>query len=332
MSRKGRELELIVEKLESIGLPKDAVIKSPDSIPHNITGDGREVDVSIRYNIGNNSILIIIECRDRKSANEDITWMEQVKSKREGINADKFIAVSSKGFSKNAIKYASTYGIETRTIEELTKENLKDFPSGNAIVNINKAEFLDLKINKNVLSKGLEKQGIKFKKINKSYLGHTHDKDYIIELEDYDFNLKVHLWFLMQAGIKANFPDLKIPNDGTKCRLKFTINYDNKGYKIRINNPKFKELHNSIIYDYYFDVILWNESSKMPVSKITNYNGEDKKIKQSIEYTKIFDGTERKVIQHLDFMNGKRYIEDLATPEHFKIEAIPKDKDSISDS
>jgi len=328
MSRKGRELELLVDKLETFGLPEEAVIKSPDSIPHNITKKGREVDVSIRYNIGNNPILIIIECRDRHSSKEDITWLEQIKSKKEGIRADKFIAVSSEGFSSPAKEYASFYGIETRTIEALTKENLCKSPVHNAKIIFERMQFMDCKINKDVLKKGLDKKGIQCiePKEKKYYSTHTNDKQFLIQIDNYDFDFWVSMNFLMKPAIKLNFPDLVIPTDGTKYRLKFTANYDHEGYKLTMVNPAIGPLNNSLIFDIYFDVIVWKDLESMPLSKVTNYADDKGKIKAEYIYEKVIDKENKKMIRYIDFINQKQYYQGLGIEARSEIEIKPKAK------
>ena len=59
-----RELELLVSRIEGALAPAGAVIRSPDRIPDLITGELREVDVSIRYRVGSVELLVTVECRD----------------------------------------------------------------------------------------------------------------------------------------------------------------------------------------------------------------------------------------------------------------------------
>jgi len=126
MARKGRELEIIIAKIER-GLNaitgNQVVIKSPDRVKDNVTGGFREVDGSIRYNVGSVPILITIECRDRNKV-EDVTWIEQQITKKADIGASKTIAVSKIDFSKSARIKAKQGGIEVRTFKEIKEENL----------------------------------------------------------------------------------------------------------------------------------------------------------------------------------------------------------------
>ena len=58
-------------------------------------------------------------CRDRGRP-ADVTWLEQVKTKRDAIGASKAIAVASGNFSKKALKAADSYGIDARTLAQVT--------------------------------------------------------------------------------------------------------------------------------------------------------------------------------------------------------------------
>ncbi len=119
MPRPGREFETLVARIEEKLCPLGASVTSPDRIRDRVTGQLREVDASIRYKLGSAPILITIECRDR-GATQDITWLEQIKSKKESIGANQTIAVAKEGFSKPAKVYANQHGIILRQLEEVT--------------------------------------------------------------------------------------------------------------------------------------------------------------------------------------------------------------------
>ena len=126
MSRKGRDLERLVSMLEKGLASEDIVIKSPDYIVDTVINKKREVDVSIRQNLGIVEILTIVECRDRKET-EDVTWIEQLVTKVKDMGAYRVIAVSSSGFSKGAKSKAQHYEIELRTIDEICNESLDNW-------------------------------------------------------------------------------------------------------------------------------------------------------------------------------------------------------------
>lgn len=121
MSRPGRDFELLVARIEGWLVPKGAIVKSPDRIPDKDTGSLREVDASIRHQVGSSMVLIILECRERQEK-QDVCWIEGLVSKRESVGADKIIAVSSSDFTDPAKEKAEAKGIELRLVNDITKE------------------------------------------------------------------------------------------------------------------------------------------------------------------------------------------------------------------
>jgi hypothetical protein len=117
-----REFEKLVARIEQAIAPSGAVVRSPDRILDQLTGELREVDASIRYKVGTSPVLITIECRDR-SAVEDVRWIEQLAEKKRGIGASITLAVSSSGFSEPAMRRAAVSGIEVRTLVDATAED-----------------------------------------------------------------------------------------------------------------------------------------------------------------------------------------------------------------
>ena len=118
-----RDFELLVARIESAAGPLGMNVKSPDRIRSRVTGRLREVDASIRTKIGTSEILITIECRKRKAI-QDVTWIEQLATKKQAIGAARTIAVSSTGFSADAELAAKAYGIDLRSINEFSIEEI----------------------------------------------------------------------------------------------------------------------------------------------------------------------------------------------------------------
>lgn len=112
-----RLFEQVVAGLEKIHGPVDTVVTTPDHLPEKISGRMREVDASIRYKVGSVVGVIVVECR-RRGANEDITWLEQLKSKRDSLGASIMIAVSNHGFSTAAVEFAKYHSIELRILRQ----------------------------------------------------------------------------------------------------------------------------------------------------------------------------------------------------------------------
>jgi hypothetical protein len=119
--KKWREFELLVARIEQWLGPQGAKVKSPDRIRDRSSGELREVDASIRFRAGSAPILVTIECRDWVKT-PDVTWIEQIATKRDDIGADWTIAVSSSGFTKSAEKKAEHHGIELRRTRDITHD------------------------------------------------------------------------------------------------------------------------------------------------------------------------------------------------------------------
>jgi hypothetical protein len=119
-----REFEKLVALLETHLAPQGAIIQSPDHIPDRVTGEPREVDISIRYQVGSVPILIVIECRKRRSI-QDTMWIEQLAQRHHDIGASVTVAVSSSRFTKPAIEKAKFYKIETRLLKDVSEDAIK---------------------------------------------------------------------------------------------------------------------------------------------------------------------------------------------------------------
>ncbi len=126
MPRAGRSLELLVQALEQLLAGAPVEIRSPDFIMGRNSGTSREVDVSLRSQVGSVSVLVIIECRDRAKP-QDVTWIEQLASKREDVGADKAVAVSAGGFSAGARNLARSKQVDLRSLEELEPHIVYDW-------------------------------------------------------------------------------------------------------------------------------------------------------------------------------------------------------------
>lgn len=123
-SAEWRKFEQLVATIEGLMATEGAIVKSPDRIRDIDTNRLREVDASIRLRAGSIEILVTVECR-RRSRIADVTWIEQLATKRSKIGASKTIAVSPLGFSNDAHKCASRYGIELKLLGEITSSDIK---------------------------------------------------------------------------------------------------------------------------------------------------------------------------------------------------------------
>ncbi len=114
-----RQFEELVARIEADAGPLGLTVKSPDRIRCKITGRLREVDASIRAGIGTATVLMTIECRKRRPQ-QDVTWIEQLATKKTNIGAVHTIAVSSSGFSDEAKAVAAHHGVDLRHLSEVS--------------------------------------------------------------------------------------------------------------------------------------------------------------------------------------------------------------------
>jgi len=107
----------------------------------------REIDVLIEKTINDKVFRIAIECRDRGKI-DDIQWIDCLIGKFINLPIHKIIAVSKSGFSKSAVKKAKSFGIELRTLKEITFVDWKSeyqklgFCELNMTFKIDKYEFI----------------------------------------------------------------------------------------------------------------------------------------------------------------------------------------------
>jgi len=124
MPRKGRFLEVLVKHLQGFLGTKGLEIKSPELFYENGKLIG-EIDVTVRGKLGSSSIFVGIECRDRpKDGPQGIPWLTQIDGKKRLLKVHKMIAVSTTGFTPEAVKVAQDFGIDVLTITDATEIEL----------------------------------------------------------------------------------------------------------------------------------------------------------------------------------------------------------------
>jgi hypothetical protein len=120
MPRGGRFVEILVAHLQEFFGPDGIEVRSPEEFRHNGKKIG-EIDVTLRGNYGSSKIFVGIECRDRPSGGpQGLPWINEIKGKQELLKVDKIIAVSTTGFTADAIHAANDFGIDLLTIENPT--------------------------------------------------------------------------------------------------------------------------------------------------------------------------------------------------------------------
>ncbi|AKB36022.1 hypothetical protein MSSAC_1432 [Methanosarcina siciliae C2J] len=265
MARKGRELEELVAALEKGLGSTDIKVTSPDQIEDKTTKEKREVDVSLKGKIGSNEILIIIECRDRKSK-QDVTWIEQIATKRDDIGAHKAIAVSSSGFSEAAKNKAIAKNIELRTMEEIDpKEIIEWFQAKEVTIYNQRFRFLRADI---LPHKCLDNSQIEeLHKFLKSFSGaFPCDTKFIIDPEA-DAALSLSDCILRNAD--KIFEGFKPPTD-EKTVIHLAIVPQNKEAGFFASTP------NGLIRMEHIEIKLeiWLEVTKTNITSVSSYDIE----------------------------------------------------------
>jgi hypothetical protein len=121
--KQGRNFELLLKRIQEFQVP-ESVVKSPEFVTDVDTGTKREVDISVRQKKGSSETFIAIECRDRGSV-QDIQWVEQMITKKESIQADALIAVTSSDFTAPAQVKANKRGVILKKIISDVPEEIK---------------------------------------------------------------------------------------------------------------------------------------------------------------------------------------------------------------
>jgi len=303
--RKGRELEKLVATLEGILSRKDVEIKSPDYIVGVNSGSRREIDVSLRTKVGSHEVLITLECRDRQKT-DDVTWIEQLATKRADILASKTVAISSSGFSKGARRTAARLGIELRSVESITTESIADWIRMSTLTKVvNHAELLGVEIHQEKTKDwGHLKKFIDVLKANPDaviipFLVHIETGDALSIAE------------LLEAVINENsqiFDGLAHEGD-VKQQILRVIFTDYNRYKILTEDREIRIGH------IFLKVNLWVSVSEEPISEITQYSkitGEP--IAQSVRFETEYKGKTIELTFHSLKGRDDKYISVQVSP------------------
>lgn len=270
-----REFEKLSARIEGALAPKGAVVKSPDKIRDIVTGSSREVDASIRYKIGTVPILITVECRKRDST-QDVTWIEQLATKKQNIGAAKTIAVSSSSFSAPAIKSAETYGIEVRTIEKISVDDIKSWVKFKSIEHVMYRAILKT-FKARLNGKGGE---VRFDPAVIEQLNSrgTDARVFVINENDHFLCIKdfFHHYLSRRPEILKD-----IPKDGTKIRREIRIKFEPDVVHVKTTEGLYDL--NSLLLGLDFFV----ETYETPITNLSEYYYYDagKAVVRSCEFT-----------------------------------------------
>lgn len=133
MPKRSNDFQTLIKTIYEQIVPEGGKVTESGMVYDNEAGDLREVDILIEYRYAGHNFSFIIECRDR-SRSESIEWIDALIGKSKSLNVNKVIAVSSKGFTRSAIKKARENAIETLTLRQAQETDWVNIPVRPGIV------------------------------------------------------------------------------------------------------------------------------------------------------------------------------------------------------
>ena len=262
MGNSGKNLELLVKKVEEILLPEGFRVESREKIFNDEGVQVAELDVLISGKLSTTEIQWLIECRDRPSEGSAPTsWIEQLVGRRDRLKLNKVTAVSTTGFSPGAIDYAREAGIEIRTVKDVSREEVADWLSIPGMVLVEqKGDLLTAHIfAHNATQEQLNELGnlLQNFKTRELVFVHTGTGD------------KLSLMDVWRDGMNQ-FPDLfdEIVPGSEPTQKSLSVNYVNPNSRYMI------ALENSMVHIERIDfrANLSIKKTDIPISKITKYS------------------------------------------------------------
>jgi len=122
MPKRSNDFQRLVTLIEGQLAPIGATVEESAVLFDASHGQQREIDILIRYPVGQRVISVGIECRDHKRKADSI-WIDQLRGKFETLPIDRVVAVSRSGFYRHAKERAKFWKIETITLQNATKVN-----------------------------------------------------------------------------------------------------------------------------------------------------------------------------------------------------------------
>ena len=110
MPPKWKRFESLVASIQQ-GFTPDAIVTLDDKIMGRRSGVLRQIDISVRRNVGQFNILIVIDCKDYSNP-VDVKDVEDFLGLAEDVGANKGALVSSGGFTKAAKTRARNAGVD----------------------------------------------------------------------------------------------------------------------------------------------------------------------------------------------------------------------------
>jgi hypothetical protein len=302
MTNTGKHLEGLVREIEKYLLPECFEVTSNERIYNDEGIQIAEFDIHVVGKVGSTTFNWLIECRDRPTQGPAPgSWIEQLVGRRDRFNFDKVTAVSTTGFAKVAIDFAKEKGIELRSVDEISVENIRDWflPTYLGIYkqhgNLQHAELRISVENHNKYAESLKK-----------VLANSGSNAKILKsIKD---GKKYSLVNAFQGIINHNqqiFKGLKPNSESKKITIRAQYTNPNDRFQIEVDNELIDI--NEVIYFAELSII----ETKVQISRIKQYTDtiESKLISESVGFDFQIEGLKL----NLDFHYVKDSSKTFAT-------------------
>ena len=307
MARKGRELEKLTALFEEQLADSDIKVKSPDFIEDKTTYNKREIDISLTGTFGSHKMLVIVECRDRKNT-EDVTWIEQLATKRDDVGANKAVAVSSSGFSEGACKKALSKDIELRTFEEIEVEEIKKWFLPDKLTHcIIRYELLQATIipDRTIKESELEVLHQFTRPFSeggfKTDLAFLHDPSYehLMSIDDF-----------VKGNSDEIFKDVKFDNEETEVEIRLASKKTETGLYCETSNGRVK------IQSVVAKLKIWREIGESKIASVSSYKSETDSFGQVISFEDFEVDGHKTSLQMYRIPQGNKQIIGIRVKNH----------------
>src|SRR5687768_4184684 len=105
-------------------LAQGATVTESAMLRDRVTGRKREVDVCVRGTVGSEPITLCLEARDLSRGPVDVGWVDAMKTKHDRLETHALILVSRSGFTLEASRVATSYGIKTIALEDVEQTDI----------------------------------------------------------------------------------------------------------------------------------------------------------------------------------------------------------------
>lgn len=280
MSRLGRKFEKIVRDLEELLGDSNLEVKSPDKLFDYASENYREVDISIKGKLGTHPILIVIECR-AWGRPQNVTWIEQLKTKRDGIRANKMIAVSTSGFSLNAVTLAGKYGIGIRNVDNLDSKELSGWIANTEVVYIlNKFDVQKINF---VLTDSSELGDVAPKATLPTFGGRgtnkAEDKVFILKNTGQRFSINDLVSMIKFQGNTPLFDKVKPNQEPIEADLTTSFRDSSDILLVELDTKTDRVVEMNI------RVKLWKTERSIPIASIMQYTSPEEILAERVDFT-----------------------------------------------